>query len=91
MNDGGTSDLEVAGLFVYVGLQPATAYLKELVKLDAAGAIPTDGHLRTELKGVYAAGMVRAGASGRAAGSAGDGAAAAIAAERYLTDGLWRS
>jgi thioredoxin reductase len=47
--------------------------------------------MRTELKGVFAAGTVRAGAHGRAAASAGDGAAAAIAADQYLKDGQWRS
>jgi hypothetical protein len=34
---------------------------------------------------------VRAASTGRAAAAAGDGASAALAADRYLTDGQWRS
>jgi thioredoxin reductase (NADPH) len=90
-NGGATGDLEAAGVFVYVGLQPATRFLKGTLALDPNGAIMTDTEMRTSLKGVCAAGMVRAGAAGRAAGSAGDGATAAIAAHRYLSEGLWRS
>jgi thioredoxin reductase (NADPH) len=90
MTDGTTSELETAGVFVYVGLKPNTALMQGLLGLDAAGAIVVDMWMRTELPGVFAAGTVRSGSSGRAAGSAGEGAAAAIAADRYLADGRWR-
>jgi thioredoxin reductase (NADPH) len=88
---GAPSQIETSGVFVYIGLAPATAFLNGKTKLDARGAVPTDGQMRTDLKGVFAAGTVRAGAHGRAAASAGDGAAAAIAADQYLKDGQWRS
>jgi thioredoxin reductase (NADPH) len=45
--------------------------------------------LRTELPGVLAAGILRSDSLGQAAGSIGDGATAAIAADRYLSDGFW--
>jgi thioredoxin reductase (NADPH) len=88
---GDAQEIETSGMFVYIGLEPTAAFLNGKIKLDAKGAIPTDGDMRTELKGVFAAGTVRAGAYGRAAASAGDGAAAAIAADRYINDGQWRS
>ncbi|MGZ5961721.1 MAG: FAD-dependent oxidoreductase, partial [Rhizomicrobium sp.] len=90
-NAGSSSDLEVASVFVYIGLHPATAFLNGKIRLDNAGAILTDAWMRTELKGVCAAGTVRAGTAGRAAASAGEGATAAIAADQYLAHGLWRS
>jgi thioredoxin reductase (NADPH) len=84
-----STDLEVAALFVYVGLQPAAAYLNGRIKLDPSGRIPVDAQMRTELPGLFAAGIVRSGSAGRAAASAGDGTIAAVAAERYLTGGGW--
>ena len=51
------------------------------------GRVPTDPTLRTELPGLFAAGIVRSGAAHQAAGSAGDGAAAAKAASRHLANG----
>jgi thioredoxin reductase (NADPH) len=89
MRDGTTADLETAGVFVYIGLAPNTALVGGQVRLDPAGAVLTDVSMRTELTGVFAAGTVRSGSPGRAAGSAGEGAAAAIAADRYLADGRW--
>ena len=77
-------ELELRAVFVYVGLQPNSELVEGLTE-----GIPTDGSMRTEHQGLLAAGIVRVGAAGRAAASAGDGAAAAISADRYLTDGVW--
>ena len=85
-----TSDLKVDGAFVYIGLRPDAAFLENHVVLGAGGAIPTDGEMRTTLEGVCAAGTVRLATAGRAAASAGDGAAAAVSIDRYLADGTWR-
>lgn len=86
---GAVADLEVAALFVYIGLQPSTAFLQGQMQLDSSGRIPVDSRMRTELAGVFAAGVVRSGSAGRAVASAGDGATAAVAADRYLADGVW--
>ena len=83
------TDLELAALFVYIGVQPVAALVKADLKLDPSGRIPVDARLRTELPGVFAAGIVRSGSAGRAAASAGDGAVAAVAAERYLAGRDW--
>jgi len=85
----GGADLEVAALFVYIGLAPTTAFLSGQLTLDPFGKIPVDGRMRTELPGVLAAGIVRSEAAGRAAASAGDGTTAAVAADRYLANGDW--
>lgn len=84
VSDGKIENVELAGLFVYVGLAPATTWLRGVLDLDAAGRIPVDGELRTRQPGLFAAGTVRAGSVGRAASAAGDGAAVALSVDRYL-------
>jgi thioredoxin reductase (NADPH) len=86
---GVTSDVPVEGVFVYIGLKPEAAFLSAHLTLDSDGSVPTDVAMRTSLTCVCAAGMVRAGAAGRAAASAGDGSVAAISVDRYLSDGIW--
>jgi thioredoxin reductase (NADPH) len=88
--DGTQADLELAALFVYIGLTPNTAWLDGTLDLDASGRIPTDDCMRTVVPGLFAVGTVRSGSAGRAASAAGDGATAAVAADRYLSDGAWR-
>jgi thioredoxin reductase (NADPH) len=80
-------ELELAAVFAYIGLQPNTELLHGRLELDADGRIPTDAQMQTALPGLFAAGVLRRDAAGQAAGSAGDGAAAAKAAHRYLTNG----
>ena len=84
-----TAELEAAGVFIYIGMQPNSACLGSLATLEPDLRIPVDGQLRTALQGVFAAGIVRSGTRGQAVCSAADGAAAAIAADRYLKDGTW--
>jgi thioredoxin reductase (NADPH) len=84
-----SSDLELAAVFVYIGLEPATTFVKAHMKLDPSGRVPVDAQMRTELPGIFAAGIARSGSVGRAVAAAGDGTIAAIAAERYLADGNW--
>jgi thioredoxin reductase (NADPH) len=85
----GGEDIAASGVFVYIGLQPEAQFLNGHLTLDDTGAVPTDGAMRTKLKGICAAGTVRAGAAGRAAASAGDGSVAAVTVDRYLADGNW--
>jgi thioredoxin reductase (NADPH) len=83
---GQQDQLELAGLFVYAGLEPNTAFLKDLLHLDDSGHVPTDVWMRTERPGLFAAGDVRQNSAGQAITAAGDGATAATAAHRYLQD-----
>jgi len=85
------ADVELSGLFAYVGLQPNTAVANGLLDLDASGRIATDAWMRTKQPGILAAGTVRSGSAGRAVSAAGDGTTAAIAAEQYLRSGTWRT
>lgn len=86
---GATETLAVDAAFVFVGLHPNTALLDGLLPLEPSGHVATDGAMRTARTGLFAAGTLRVGTPGRAVAAAGDGTAAAIAADRYLADGLW--
>ncbi len=77
--------LDVSGVFVSVGSQPATGYLKGLLNLDAVGAIVTNDKLETNVPGIFAAGDIRSGSIRQVVGATGDGATAAINAGKYTS------
>ena len=78
--------LPVNGVFMYIGQIPNTAWLKDTVELDEYGYIVTDELLRTELPGVFACGDARANPLKQIAMAVGEGALAAVQAERYLDE-----
>ncbi|MYB48898.1 MAG: FAD-binding protein [Dehalococcoidia bacterium] len=86
---GETSQVDLAGLFIFVGLQPNTGFLDGVVPLDNAGHVETDIWMRTPAKGIFAVGDIRQDSAALLASSAGDGATAAVAAKRYIDAGHW--
>lgn len=82
---GEKSTLDIGGVFVSIGFQPDTDYLKGILPLDAAGHVITNEIMGTEVPGIFAAGDIRAGSARQAITAAGDGATAAIYAQLYLT------
>jgi len=83
---GGKSALEVAGVFISIGFKPDTDYLKGILPLDDVGHIVTNEKMETEIPGILAAGDIRQDSARQAITAAGDGATAAIYAERFLTE-----
>jgi len=83
---GEKSALDVAGVFISVGIKPNTAYLKGTLALDAAGFIITNERMETETPGIFAAGDVRYHSARQAITAAGDGATAAIYAEKFISE-----
>ena len=81
---GETSRIDLSGVFIYIGLDPNTDYLQDLLPLDNAGHIPTDIWMNTDVRGIFAAGDIRQNSAAQLVSAAGDGATAAIAARRYL-------
>lgn len=82
---------ETDGVFVFVGLKPNTGFLKDTgVELDEQGLVKTNGHLETNLPGVFASGDVRSGATMQIASAVGEGATAALSIREYL-DNVRRS
>ncbi len=84
---GKKSALEVSGVFIAVGFRPDTEYLRGTVSLDEARQVITNERMETSVPGIFAAGDIRRSSGRQAITAAGDGAAAAIFAERYLIEG----
>lgn len=82
--DGTRSTLEARGVFVYTGLAPATAWLDALVQRDGGGHISVDANLETTASGIFAAGDLRQASARQLASAVGDGATAALNAERFI-------
>ena len=76
--------LKVDGVLVYVGLDPRTDYLQDIIPLNKGGQVVVNEWMETEAPGVYAAGDIRSGSPGQVSTAVGDGAAAAMAAQKYL-------
>lgn len=81
---GTRETLNVDGVLVHVGIEPSTGYLQDVLPLDAHGQILVNNRLETEVSGIIAAGDIRGGSPRQVAAAVGDGAAAAIAAQRLL-------
>jgi thioredoxin reductase (NADPH) len=81
---GQTKELHPAGVFVFVGLQPNTAFLAGTIMLTEAGFIPTTPTLATTVPGIFAAGDARAGSTKQLVSAAGEGATAALMIRQYL-------
>lgn len=81
---GKKSTLDVSGVFVAVGQRPNTEYLKGVVALHDNGTIITNEKMETSVPGIFAAGDIRANSIRQVAAAVGDGAVAAVYAERYL-------
>lgn len=83
---GRKSTLDVAAIFVSIGIKPNTDYLKGILSLDASGTIITNDKLETNIPGIFAAGDVRRNSVRQAITAAGDGATTAIYAEKFITE-----
>ncbi len=86
VKSGESRTLPVNGVFMYIGQIPNTTWLKDTVELDDYGYIVTDPLLRTALPGVFACGDARENPLKQIAMAVGEGALAAVQAERYLDE-----
>jgi len=85
VSTGDKSVFEISGIFISIGLIPNTDYLKGLLPLSDTGDITTNEKMETEIPGIFAAGDIRHNSARQAITAAGDGATAAIFAERSIT------
>ena len=76
------SELKTDGVFIYVGLIPNTGFAD--VKKDEWGFIIVNDKMETSIKGIFASGDCRVTPLRQIATAVGDGAIAAVSAERYI-------
>ena len=81
---GEESVLQAEGVFIFVGTRPVTEFLNQAVDLDDQGFIKVNRKQETSNPGVFAAGDVTSGSFRQIASAVGDGASAALNAEKYL-------
>ncbi len=89
---GAEEDYPCDGVFIFVGMEPNTKFLKGFVDLTKHGFIRVEcAYLRTSVPGVFAAGDCRIGATMQLATAVADGVNAAMQIKQYLRDPNWWS
>jgi thioredoxin reductase (NADPH) len=86
LKTGMTFEMPVDGVFISVGTKPDTEYVKDILPLDESGYIITNEKMETTIPGILAAGDIRHNSVRQAITAAGDGATAAVYAQKYLTE-----
>src|SRR3989339_871292 len=82
--DNSERELGIDGIFVFIGFDPNTSFLKGFVDLDKEGYVITNSSMKTSCDGVFAAGDVRSDTLRQIITACGDGARAAISAQHFV-------
>ncbi len=83
---GETSNLPVAGVFMFVGQAPHDEAVKGLVKAAKGGWIETNDEMETSVEGLFAAGDIRNKGLRQVVTASSDGAIAAMSASAYINE-----
>jgi len=81
---GEISTLKVDGVFIFIGIEPTTQFIRGLVDTDERGFIKTDEWMRSSRQGIYAAGDCRKKPLLQIVTAVAEGATAAFAVEHDL-------
>ncbi len=81
---GAEEEIAASGLFLAIGHKPNTELFQDQIDLDSVGYVATDGHTRTNVPGVFAAGDCVDHIYRQAITAAGQGCMAAIQVARWL-------
>lgn len=84
-----SSDLDVSGVFIAIGIVPNTEIIEGKIDLNDAGFVITDDSMQTNMFGVYSAGDVREKLLRQVITAASDGAVASYVAEKYISENKW--
>jgi thioredoxin reductase (NADPH) len=83
---GEITNLQVAGVFVAVGIEPNSQRFANIVELDKTGHVKTSELMATSAPGIFAIGDIRKNSARQVASAVGDGATAAMSAFKYLRE-----
>ncbi len=84
------ADFACDGVFIFIGMEPNTGFLKDFVELSEHGFIKCDcAYLRTAVPGVFVAGDCRVGAAMQLVTAVADGVNAAMWMKQYFRDANW--
>ena len=83
---GSSRKIDCKGIFIYVGQEPETAFLKGKLELDESGFVITDENMVTSKSGVFSCGDCRKKSFYQVITAAADGAVAAHSANKYLAE-----
>ena len=78
--------IELDGVFLAIGHQPNTHFIKDLVAIDARGYVAVSDYDKTAVAGIFAAGDVADYRYRQAITAAGSGCQAAIDVIKYLAE-----
>lgn len=81
---GEVQEFTPAAAFVFIGLDPNTAFVKGALDLDQWGFVVTDDRFQTSTPGVFAAGDVRRGSTKQLGSAVGEGVTALLMVRQYL-------
>ena len=81
---GETWERVFPGAFIFIGLEPASGFVRDTVEVDQYGFIVTQDNLETSVSGVFAAGDVRKGSTKQVASAVGEGVTAALMIRQFL-------
>ena len=84
LKTGEATTVPAAGVFIFVGQTPSSGLLDGLLEMDPSGHAIVDLEMKTNVPGLFVAGDVRTQAARQLVSACGDGATAAIAAEKWL-------
>ncbi|MFH0739160.1 MAG: thioredoxin-disulfide reductase [Candidatus Omnitrophota bacterium] len=77
-------EIPCQGGFIFVGINPNTGFLKNLLEIDEGGFIITDQEMQASKPGVFACGDCRKKSLWQVVNACGEGATASASAQRYL-------
>ena len=80
------SELEIDGVFIYVGISPNNDLIKDFIELDSQGFVITDDDMQTNVPGFYVVGDIRKKTLRQVVTATSDGAIAGFVAERYINE-----
>lgn len=86
VSSGEEQELTADGVFIYIGHYPNSKFLEGQLVMDEHGYVVTDDFMRTSVPGVFAAGEIQDSHFRQIATSVGQGCAAAMEAEKWLSE-----